>query len=87
MNDIKISQDEVIYSAKELLLSSEVNFTSDNSSVQNRVSLFTVPVDTEQDVLINKPFIMAIIQLELLSELNIPNVSVSVIRKEDFIKL
>lgn len=85
---MQILQDDENFTLKECLSTNEIYLSSDNSiyGLNLTESIFSVPFNVDNDILISKPFFIAIINLELLSELNIPVVSVSVIRETDFLK-
>jgi hypothetical protein len=82
MQDVKIQQDGIDLAMSKLFYHSEFNFLPDNSSSD---SLFDLP--STEEVQIKSDFLMAVINLEVLTEVNIPIIKVSLIREKDFFKI
>ena len=85
MKDIQISQDSDGEKEKvsKLFHNSEVKFKRDKNFNEG---LIQMPLDEDREVVIKKDFVMAVINLEVMSEVNIPVVSVCVVREKDFVK-
>lgn len=75
--------------SRDLFYSNEINFNFDNSvkSMDPLDTIFSVGIDKENDIMIEKSFMIAFVNLDLLSEMNLPIVSVSIIREEHFLKV
>jgi hypothetical protein len=81
MRDVQIQQDGISLVMSKLFYRSELNFLPDRNSAN---SLFTMPLD---EVVISSDFILAVINLEVLTEVNIPVVNVALIRENYFLKI
>jgi hypothetical protein len=81
MKDLYIEQDENIYVVSNLFQSTSVQLNMPTEINKNN---FNIEPD-DDNIIINKAFIVAIINLEILTEFNIPIVSVSVITEKDFL--
>lgn len=74
-----IEQDETSYSISKLFHSTQLNLHYD----ETRAFFDIKPKNGE--IVIRKDFIVALVNLEILSELNIPLISVSLVKKENFL--
>ncbi len=82
MQDVKIQQDGIDLAMSKLFYQSEFNFLPDSSSTD---SLFDYPLTDE--ILIKSDFLLAVINLEVLTEVNIPVIKVALVREKDFFEI
>ena len=79
MKDLEIEMDDTSYAICKLFQNSEMHFGFESSENDFKYN------PSEEDIVIEKDFILAIINLEILTDLNLPFISVSVINRKDFI--
>jgi hypothetical protein len=86
---VQINREDSDLKVNDLFYNNEISFNYDHSLIneQNYInSIFSVPIDPHNDIIIKNSFLIAFVNLELLSDLNIPIVSVYLIREKDFLK-
>jgi hypothetical protein len=81
MRDVQIEQNNKKYAVSNLFQSTDINL---NIPMELNKNNFSIDPD-EDSIIIRQSFILALINLDILAEFNIPIVSVSVITEKDFI--
>lgn len=85
INEIEIQYDGDDYAIEKFLYFNQLNFNADNLFTKNEKDFLSVDYNEAEDILIKKDFIISVINSDILTDLNIPVVSVSIIRTSEFI--
>jgi len=85
INEIEIQYDGDDYAIEKFLYFNQLNFNADNLFTKNENDFLSVDYNEAEDILIKKDFIISVINSDILTDLNIPVVSVSIIRTSEFI--
>jgi hypothetical protein len=72
------------FAIEKFLYHNEVNLLADKTFIRNNNDSLCVDYNESEDILITKDFIISVINSDILTDLNIPVISVSIIRKTDF---
>lgn len=91
LNEIEIQYEGVDYAIEKFLYYNELNFVYDKSFIKkdkmsNSLDHLSIDFNPDEDILIKKDFIISVINSDILNDLNIPIMCVSIIRQSDFIQ-
>ena len=85
INEIDINCDGEDYAIEKFCYLNEMNFQPDNYKYCQEDN-FHVDYNESEDIFIDKDYIISVINSDILNDLNIPIVSVMVIRESDFLR-